>query len=103
MYKKHKNNYVMKKEVLIRVIQVYITPSKGVYRMTSYGLKHLFEHLLDDYFSVSEFASAMKQAGFYLENGKYHIEVKALPEVPKVYWGKGYQSERRNQNGSLQE
>lgn len=76
---------------LIKAIQHCIIHSQDEYKMGAYSLKHLFESILGEYIPLCEFEDAMIKAGFKPEQEVYHIEVLQLPEVPSIYWGKGYQ------------
>ena len=51
------------KDLVIK-IQQYCTPSRFCYRMSSYGLKELFEGLSGEYISNDQFKTAMIEAGF---------------------------------------
>ena len=86
------------KDLVIK-IQQYCTPSRFCYRMSSYGLKELFEGLSGEYISNDQFKTAMIEAGFTPTkaterqiNHRYKIAVKDCPEVPAKFRGKGLQS-----------
>ena len=85
----------MNEKDLINKINEYVVPSANTHRMRAYALKHLFEHLMKEYISVLQFKTAMQKAGFIpTASGQYHIQVLSLPEVPQVYWGRGYEIKR---------
>ena len=83
---------------LVSLIRQYCQPSKSIYRFSSYGLKAVFEFLLQRYVSNDEFKAAMMTAGFEptarsqkRTNHRYYLEVIDTPEVPIMYRGRAHQ------------
>ena len=54
----------MKQEDLVKLIKEHCTPSNRVYKLSSYGLKNIFERLSGEYISNDLFKSCMVEAGF---------------------------------------
>ena len=52
-------------ELLVELIHHHCRVSKKVYPLSSYGLKHIFEGLLECYVSNDEFKVCMMLAGFH--------------------------------------
>lgn len=93
------HNEIMTETYLEVFIKRYCIPSRWTYRMSSYGLKELFEQLTCDYISNEQFKNAMISAGFQPTmksathvNHRYKIVVRDCPEVPAKFRGKGLQS-----------
>lgn len=66
---------------LVEAIHQYCRVSKKVYPLSSYGLKHIFEGLLDCYISNDAFKVAMMLAGFKPCNRKetnHHYKIKLI-------------------------
>lgn len=73
---------------LVEMIHLYCRTSKKVYPMSSYGLKHIFESLLECYVSNDDFKVAMMLAGFnpsyrYGLNHYYKIKLLDVDELIK--------------------
>jgi hypothetical protein len=80
-------------EEIITLIGLFTEPSPHYHRMSSYGLKAMFEHLTGCYISEQTFINIMLFVGVERKKIGHHyfykLRVKPLPNVDRCFWGRG--------------
>ena len=80
------------REEIKLLINALFAPSNTYHRYSSYGLKSIFEELLETYISNDDFKQIMGECGFYgtnEQNKRYKIQVRHHPQVNSVFWDNG--------------